>query len=168
MPDRNVILVVCTGNLCRSPMATGLLRHRLAEAELDDEFEVVSAGTWALTGSPAADYSRQVMAERGISISEHRARTVSEADVAAADVVLVMEEGHREALLAEFPAARSKVHLMTEVIGKRYDIADPYGSDVNQYAYCAAHLAGIIDAGLDRIVAWARRDAGDDGRAEGE
>lgn len=166
MSARKVILVVCTGNVCRSPMATGLLRDRLAEVGLDDEFEVVSAGTWALSGSPAADYSRQVMAERGISISDHRARMVSETDVAAAALILVMEEGHREALLAEFAAARSKVHLMSEVIGKRYDIADPYGSDLDLYVHCAAHLAGIIDAGLDRIVVWARQGArGADGAA---
>jgi protein-tyrosine-phosphatase len=167
MSERKVILVVCTGNLCRSPMATGLLRDRLAQAKLNDEFEVVSAGTWGVTGSPAADYSRQVMAERGISISDHRARRVSEADIAVADLVLVMEQGHREALLAEFPAVRSKIHLMSEVIGKRYDIADPYGFDVDEYAFCAAHLARIIDAGLARIVAWARREVGDGDQTDG-
>jgi protein-tyrosine-phosphatase len=156
MSERTVILLVCTGNLCRSPMAAGLLRDRLAEAGLDGEFEVRSAGTWALDGSPAASYARQVMAERGIAISDHRAHMVTQRDVATAGLILVMEEGHREALLAEFPTGRSKVYLLTEIIGKRYDIADPFGSDIDDYARCATHLANIIDSGFDQVVALAR------------
>ena len=59
------ILIVCTGNICRSPMATGLLRQRLAEDGLDGDVMVYSVGTWGLDGEPASEHAVHVMAERG-------------------------------------------------------------------------------------------------------
>lgn len=159
MAEPRVILIVCTGNVCRSPMAAGLLQHRLASAGLESRYEVRSAGTWATTGSPAAAYARQVMAERGIDISEHRSRDISAEDVAGVDLILVMTEAQREALLAEFPGARSKTYLLSEMIGKRYDIADPYGSGRAYYEYCAEDLSSIIEVGFGRILRLADEDA---------
>jgi len=88
MSHPKTILFVCTGNLCRSPMAAALLRRRLAEDGRADAFRVRSAGTWALDGSPAAPYARQVMAERGLDISDHRAHELTAQDVAEADLIL--------------------------------------------------------------------------------
>lgn len=140
-------------------MAAGLLRRRLAVAGLSDEYEVRSAGTWAATGAPAAPYARQVMAERGIDITHHRAREISPADIASADLILVMTEAHREALVAEFPDARARTYLLSEMIGKRYDIADPYGHSLAHYAYCAEDLATVIEAGFERILSLADANA---------
>ncbi len=139
-------------------MAAGLLKHRLADSELDEEYAVRSAGTWAVTGQPAAAYARKTMADRGIDIAEHRARDVDAEIVAEANLVLVMTEAHREALLAEFPEARGKTYLMSEMIGKTYDIADPYGSSPAHYAYCAEDLATIIEGGFERILDLAGED----------
>lgn len=140
-------------------MAAGLLRHRLVAAGLDEVYQVRSAGTWAATGSPAATYARQVMSERGIDITRHRARDINAEDVAAADLILVMTEAHREAMLAEFPDARSKTYLMSEMIGKRYDIADPYGSRLAHYEYCAEDLASLIETGYQRILSLADQNS---------
>jgi len=159
MVNRKTILIVCTGNVCRSPMAAGLLQRRLASAGLEDDYEVRSAGTWAATGVPAAAYARQAMAKRGIDITQHRARDISARDVAEADLILVMTEGHREAILAEFQDARSKTYLLSEMIGKSYDIADPYGSSLAYYEYCAEDLSSIIEAGFERILRLADENA---------
>lgn len=157
--EPKTVLFVCTGNLCRSPMAAGLLRHRLAEDDLDDVYQVRSAGTWAVTGRPAAAYARRVMSERGIDIADHLARDVTAEVVADADLILVMTEAHREALVAEFPEAQPKIYLFSEMIDKSYDIADPYGSSLAHYEYCAGDLETIIEAGYERILSLAEEYA---------
>lgn len=133
-------------------MAAGLMQHRLETDGLDGKYEVRSVGTWAMEGVPAAPGARYVMAERGIDLTQHRARSIDREAVSAADLILVMTEVHREALVAEFVDARSKVYLLSEMIGKRYDIADPYGASLAHYEYCAEDLASIIEAGYQRIL----------------
>ena len=153
------ILIVCTGNVCRSPMAAGLLRARLQADGRADEYRVLSAGTWTEAGRPASPYARQVMAERGLDISDHRAQEISPELVDAADLILVMTRAHREALVAEFPEAASRIYLLSEMIGKSYDIADPYSSSLTYYSYCADELETIIDQGYQRILKLAAQEA---------
>lgn len=154
------ILVVCTGNVCRSPMAAGLLRHRLSTVGLADDYEVRSVGTWAVAGSMATAHACQAMAERGIDITPHRARDITARDVAEADLILVMTTAHREAIVAEFQDAHSKTYLLSEMIDKSYEIADPYGSSLAHYEYCAQDLSTIIEAGFERILSLANGNAG--------
>jgi len=92
------VLVVCTGNVCRSPIAEGLLRAAL-QARLDGAAPtVVSAGTMGWEGSGADPASVEAAAERGVDISEHRAREVRPDEVAAAELVLAMAREHADAL----------------------------------------------------------------------
>ena len=63
-------------------------------------------------------------------------------------------------MVAEFPEAVSKIHLVSEMIGKRYDIADPYGSSLAHYEYCAEDLSSIVDAGYERILSLADGNSG--------
>jgi protein-tyrosine phosphatase len=100
------VLVVCTGNVCRSPIAEGLLRAAFAERMGDDAPEVASAGTMGWTGSGADPNSVEAAAERGVDISGHRAREVSDEDVARADLVVAMAPEHARALGAE-PGSRT-------------------------------------------------------------
>ena len=94
------VLFICTANICRSPVAEGVLRRSLAERELTD-WTVSSAGTWAMVARRASTNSIEVMAQRGVDINSHRARMVDEEILAEADLVLCMETGHVEALRAE-------------------------------------------------------------------
>ncbi len=95
------VLVVCTGNVCRSPIAEGLLRAAFAERMGHDAPEVASAGTMGWTGSGADPNSIRAAAERGVDISGHRAREVSDEDVARADLVVAMATEHARALAGE-------------------------------------------------------------------
>jgi protein-tyrosine phosphatase len=115
------VLVVCVGNICRSPMAEALLRERLGRRP---RFEVSSAGVAALAGHPADELAVAIMKERGIEISGHRARQVTQQLVSESDLVLVMEAGHERAVLEIAPQARGKVHR----IGRfgNFDVPDPY------------------------------------------
>ncbi len=107
------VLVVCTGNVCRSPIAEGLLRAAFAERMGPDTPEVASAGTMGWTGSGADPSSIRAAAERGVDISSHRAREVSEEDVAGADVVVAMAPEHARAFTRE---AGSRIFTLKELV----------------------------------------------------
>lgn len=115
------ILVVCVGNICRSPMAEAMLQQALGDKT---GITVTSAGLGALAGHAAAEHSVSLMKERGIDITGHRARQLTPDMISAADLILVMEKGHRRALDSLEPAARGKVHRLCE--WRDTDIPDPY------------------------------------------
>jgi protein-tyrosine phosphatase len=122
MIDR--ILVVCVGNICRSPMAEGLLRSRLGNRP---GLAVGSAGLAALVGEPADPMAQLLMRERGIYIGGHRARQLTPELATAHDLVLVMEEELERAVVELVPAARGRVHRLGRF--GRFDVPDPYQRD---------------------------------------
>ncbi len=145
------ILIICTANICRSPVAEAILRDRLAKRGLED-WTVSSAGTWAMTRRGASENSVIVAREYGLDISSHQARMVEEEYLREADLVLCMEAGHAEALRAEFQGQAHKVFMLTEMAGRPYSVYDPFGEPLISYQRMAAELAGLIDGGMDRIV----------------
>jgi protein-tyrosine phosphatase len=115
------ILVVCVGNICRSPMAEAVLRDALRGQE---EVVVESAGLGALVDEPASEFSVKLMQERGLDISGHRAQQLTPELVTRADLILVMESGHRRAIDADEPTVRGKVYRLGE--WQDIEIPDPY------------------------------------------
>jgi protein-tyrosine-phosphatase len=95
------------------------------------------------------------MSRRGVDLSSHRGREITQELIAQADVVIVMTRHHREALGAEFPSERSKIHLMSELQDKCFDISDPYGGTLSEYETCAQQLDELIESGYDKIKWWA-------------
>lgn len=152
------ILVVCTANICRSPVAAALLSQRLLQHGHSD-FTVESAGTWATIARSAARHSVHLMAQQSVDISQHLARMVNKQMVARADLILCMEEGHVEALQIEFPHHHDRIHTLSEMVGKRYSIPDPYGGSLQDYKNMVAEVTRLLDDGLERIVALAAAKA---------
>jgi len=114
----NKILVVCVGNICRSPMAEALFSHKL-QSHL-----VTSAGLSALIGSPPAPLAIELMKERDIDISNHRARQLTPAFIQKTDLVLVMETWQIKAVESMWLMARGKVHLLGK--WEPFEVPDPY------------------------------------------
>ncbi len=125
MSKAKTILLVCTGNSCRSAMAAGLLKKLLKGK---GDYQVATAGTAAIKGMPATPEAIQVMSEEDIDISEHRSSPLSDEMIAGADLILVMERRHQEHILARKPSAGNKVHLLSES-----DIIDPIGRSLDFY-----------------------------------
>ncbi len=157
------VLFVCTANICRSPMAAALLRARLQKEQPDwQDWRVDSAGTWALDGDMAAKNSRQVMTERGLDITNHRARTVTEAMLREYDLILTMEPGQKEALQIEFPAVAGRVFLLDEMGGGAVAVADPYGGSLAEYRKAAETMDQMLARGMARILELAGRNDEDE------
>ncbi|MGC8837089.1 MAG: low molecular weight protein arginine phosphatase [Anaerolineae bacterium] len=150
MPPR--ILFVCTGNLCRSPMASGLFRKRLEEEGLADAYEVRSAGVSAVEGSPASFNALRAMEEYGVDLGSHQAHLLTAEDVRSADVVVVMEEYHRKAIVGKLPEEAHKVHLLSELAGESGDVEDVYGLDLDEYREVARELLTLLDASWRDIL----------------
>lgn len=145
------ILIVCTGNICRSPVGAALLQARLDERGLEG-WSVASAGTWVKQKRGASQYSIEIMTEHGLDISEHQAEMLEYTHMKKSDLVLCMESGHADALKAEFPIYAKKVYLISEMVERDYSISDPYGQTKDAYYRMVNDLAGIIDVGLNKII----------------
>ncbi len=154
------VLFVCTANICRSPIAEGLLRQQLITKGMTD-WSVGSAGTWAVDRRPPARHGIQLMAEQGVDISGRTAQMVDATSLDQADLVLCMEQGHVEALSVEFPQAAHKIHLLSELAAgsPRYDIKDPFGQDIEMYRQLVAELSQLINEGLPKIVLLGEQNA---------
>lgn len=142
------ILVVCTGNICRSPMAEGLLRQRLAATREGAPIHVHSAGTHGLDGEPAAPLAVQAAAEMGVDISAHRARSLDREMVRRADLILAMEPFHREIVMrALAPGKKRKVQLMAQfdATTDTDSIEDPYQRPLAAYRECIGRLSRCVE-----------------------
>lgn len=149
-----MIVVVCTGNTCRSPMAELMLKKRLADQlgctidELEDRGVLVqSAGIAAMSGGRAAEEAVETMKLRGLDLGAHESQPLSDRTVRYADLILTMTRGHREAILAQWPEARDRVFPVSM---DRGDIPDPIGGPPELYRRCADQ----IDA---HLAEWAKR-----------
>ena len=145
------ILVICTANICRSPVAEALLRDRLDKQGLDS-WQVSSAGTWANYGQPASSYSVEVLAEQGLDIKNHNSRPVDDQLMEKADLVLCMEEGHMEGLRVEFRRHAAKIYTLSQMSGPSYSVHDPYGEPRPLYERMVAELTKLVDDGMPRIL----------------
>jgi len=129
------ILVICIGNICRSPLAEGLLKKELPH------HVVFSAGLSALVGQSADPLSVKIAAEHGFNIQEHRAQQVAAWMCQQADLILVMERGHKDQLQKIFPWARGKIFCLNEK-----DIDDPYCQSRSYFDTAYSEISnGVFD-----------------------
>jgi protein-tyrosine-phosphatase len=146
------VLLVCSGNTCRSPLAEGMLRARLRVRGLDG-ITVASAGTGASEGAPASEGSYLVGLELGIDLSAHRSRALTPELTRSADLILTMSRSHRERV--RDLGAGDRVHLLGEYAGftgAAAEVPDPYGGELGDYRATHDRLAPMLDAVAERLV----------------
>jgi protein-tyrosine phosphatase len=116
------ILIVCVGNICRSPVAEGLFKARLAN--IVPAVSISSAGLGALVDRPASAISQELMRANGLDISAHRARQISSAIVFKAELILTMTTDQEQEIARLFPATKGRIHRLGKWGG--FDVPDPF------------------------------------------
>lgn len=155
--SRMLVVFVCTGNTCRSPLGEALMRRHLADklGVAEDELEsrgvmVASAGIAAAAGSPASAETAEVLRRRGLSADGHAAQQLTEHLVRQADLLLGMTPAHTEAIVNHWPEAAGRVKL---VDASGVAISDPIGGPLDVYLQCAEQIERGVEHHAAAVLA---------------
>ncbi|MFW5874433.1 MAG: low molecular weight protein arginine phosphatase [Verrucomicrobiota bacterium] len=152
--QRNLILMICTGNVCRSPMAAKLLQHALdAEDGPVKDLRVLSAGVAAAYGDPASDNSVTALRKVGLDLSQHKSQPLSTDLIDEAFAIFGMTRAHLDILRSYYSDLPERVHLFREFMddGSDPEIPDPYGQSYDAYKLCLDSMIEAIPSLLDYL-----------------
>ena len=139
----NNILVVCVGNICRSPMAEALLKQRYPHKNID------SAGVGALVGHSADPAALEIMAKQEIDITNHVAKQIDENLAKIADIIFTMSDGQTKWIEERWPFCRGKTFKLGHWMSK--DIADPYKHEMSAFEIAYQDIVNSLEQWADKI-----------------
>ena len=150
-----MVLLVCTGNTCRSPMAEVLTRQLVADrlncklGELDERGVIImSAGLAAMAGGRPSLEAVSVMKDMGLQLGDHESQPLTEPLVRHTDILLTMTTAHRHAIVANWPEAASRTYLLRRDDG---DISDPIGGSLEVYRQCAEQMKSELQVRVSEL-----------------
>lgn len=152
--QQHVITIVCSGNVCRSPMAERLLRHALqAEEEPLSSAKVYSAGVSAFSGDPASANAVTALQKVGLDLADHRSRPLTSQLMEVTDLLLVMTGRHLEAVRLLYPDWDRPLHLFREWVpeGASREVPDPFGGSLGIYLETRDSLAEAVPGILNYL-----------------
>lgn len=147
----NAILVVCKGNICRSPLAEAYLKHQVGKHRLPTVVE--SAGLETSFGKPAHPLAQVVGTQGGFSLSKHATQPLHKEQVERADIILVMEWEQRNRVIKLYPQATQKVFLLRQFYDQSVrEVADPYSGTLQDFQICFSMIKQACDVLVMRML----------------
>ena len=148
------IMFVCTGNICRSAMAEGMMKKLIKENNINAK--ICSCGTYAQTGDYATYNAIDAMKQYDVDIKNHRATNIRDSKIKEMDLILCATQNHKQMVNYLYPELKEKVYTMKEYAGKdnngeELDIEDPWGYDLNVYYNCAIQIKKCLEETVKKI-----------------
>lgn len=147
----NAILVVCKGNICRSPLAEAYLKHQVGKYGLPTVVE--SAGLETSFGKPAHPLAQVVGTQEGLLLGKHTTQPLHKEQVERADIILVMEWEQRNRVIKLYPQATQKVFLLRQFYDQSVrEVADPYSGTLQDFQVCFSMIKQACDVLVMRML----------------
>ena len=149
------VMFVCTGNICRSAMAEGILKKLVKENNMD--LEVCSCGVYAEDGDYASFNAIEAAKYYDVDISNHKATNIRNSQIEEMDIILCATNSHKNVVISMYPNLMNKVYTMKEYAeleedGKDMDIKDPWGYDMETYRRCIQEISSCLEKIIGRII----------------
>lgn len=148
------IIFVCTGNICRSPMAQYYAQSVINKRANSENYYIESAGINAYQGEGSTQNAIDAMKQYGIDLSKHKANTLENSLIEEADYIIGMTELHKNILMQIYPKLKNKIFTLREVAGNDMyskDIEDPWGYNLDVYVNIAKQIVENVDKFLEKI-----------------
>lgn len=148
------IMFVCTGNICRSPMAHGYMQKKVYDLKKENEYLISSCGTNANQGEKATYNAVKAMESYGVDLTKHRATPIESSNIENYDLVFALTESHKTIILKIYPSLKDKVFTLKEYIDNKQiykNIDDPWGLDITVYNATAKDIVENVDKLIEII-----------------
>ena len=147
-------MFICTGNVCRSPMAKYYFNRKIKDQNLQGKYIGLSCGIYAISGEKATDNAVEAMKDYGIDMSDHRATKIQDSQISECDLVFTLTNYHKNVVLKMYPKLTGKVYTLKEYVNPKVDyidIDDPWGLDIDIYKSCAKEITENIDKIIEKL-----------------
>lgn len=148
------IMFVCTGNICRSPMAHHYMQKRVKDLNIEDNFLISSCGVYACSGEKATQNAIFVMKEYDVDMENHRATNIADTNIEHYDYIITLTTRHKEQIRYFYPKLGDNIYTLREFVDDKEiykNIDDPWGLNITVYKDCALEIVEKVDKLIEKL-----------------